>query len=167
MIESDLYKPIKKYFEEFISKQIGKEIKVEEAHGAIPLSIKELYPEIENILNVYCYSPDLIGIVKENKKNKLIIIEIKDDPLKLVDLYQAKRYSEIIMADYSFLLSPHNFSLDDEQFIKNEETSHLKSYYIEKDGDLEKKEIIVGIIELNLLSGISINNIDFESNIEL
>lgn len=163
--EKDFYKPIKEYFENIVSKDLKWSLRLWEAHGSIPEELKLIYPDIQEILNVYSYSPDLIGIVDANPK-KLIVIEVKDDPLSLHDLYQVKRYSEIIKADYSFLISPDSFLREDEQLLKNEEIEHIQNFYVNSNSKIIIKQIIVGKLNFEIVGDeIKIKNIFFDNAI--
>lgn len=163
-LEKDLYKPIKDYFEKVISKDFDIEIEVFETHKTIPQNILDLYPRLNDVNRIYSYKPDLIFILK--KENKIGIIEVKDDPLKIVDVYQAKRYSEIIQADFSFLISPCDFSRDDQNIMKNEETSYISNYYINKDNEISLHQINIGILSLDK-NNMNINDMRFYSTIKL
>lgn len=163
-LEKDLYKPIKDYFEKIISKDFDIEIEVFETHKTIPKNILDLYPRLNDVNTIYSYKPDLIFIFK--KENKIGIIEVKDDPLKMVDVYQAKRYSEIIQADFSFLISPYDFSRDDQNIMKNEETSYISNYYINKNDEISLRQINIGILSLDK-NNMNIDDIRFYSTIKL
>jgi len=163
MRENDLYKPINIFFKEKLADNLGVDIYIEETHRTISDKIKEQFPMIQEVANVYSYKPDLIGIVNIKGKASLIIIEVKDDPLKLPDLYQAKRYSEIIGADYSFLLSPFNFTKEDHQLLATDDMGHLKNYYLKSKNKIIRNKIITGILNLDE-ENMVINSIDFDTN---
>jgi len=169
MVEEEFYTPIKNYFERIISNDLGFNIKMIETHSSIPKKVRESYPAIYSVSNLYTYNPDLIGIISAGKnREKLLIVEVKDDPLGLSDLYQIKRYSEIIKADYSFLLSPFSFKKEDEQLMKTDEMSHIKNYYLKLGNKIFAKKIIVGKISYKRKRGkIIISNISFDSNFDL
>jgi hypothetical protein len=52
--------------------------------------------------------PDIMGFVRKKKTGKpeVIIIEVKKNALKIKDVLQAKMYSTIFNATFSFIISP-------------------------------------------------------------
>ena len=145
MSEEDLYIPIQQYINEILSKNFELEINTFVTNRSIPKKILEVRNSVQEVEHQYNYRPDLMFYIEE--QNLIGIIEVKDDPLQLKDVYQAKRYSEIIDADVSFLISNQNFQPDDEQLIRSNEMSHIFNYYIKNSESLVVKQINVGIIE--------------------
>ena len=73
------------------------------------------------ILSVEKMSPDVTGYVipKEmytGKPKHIIIAEIKKKPT-LKDIYQTKRYAEILNASYALLISPNKLSPERRRFL--------------------------------------------------
>jgi len=73
------------------------------------------------ILNVERMSPDLTGyLVKKEtyREDKyIIVVEIKRDRPTLKDIYQTKRYAEILQATYALLISPKKLSAERRKFL--------------------------------------------------
>jgi hypothetical protein len=168
MSEKDLYVPIKDYFSDVLAFNFNIDINCYVTDQVIPQEILNVSKSVQEVENQYSYKPDLMFYIPSSKE--IGIIEVKDDPLNLNDIYQAKRYSEIIEADYSFLISDNNFLNDDDQLIKNTEMSHIFNYYTKYGEDFKKRFINVGIIEEIIESIISeirfINSLNFGEKIE-
>jgi len=49
--------------------------------------------------------PDLTGYVDHGTQKEIFVVEVKDAPLELKDIYQAKRYKELLGARYGFIIS--------------------------------------------------------------
>lgn len=171
MREEIFYKPIKNYFEDVLAKDLGLSIQMVESNKSIPKKIRKEYPDIYRISNTYSYNPDLIGIISANKKReekRLLIVEVKGDPIRLKDLYQTKRYSEIIKADCSFLLSPGGFARDDEQLIKTDKMEHISNYYLRINNKIFIKKIIIGKINYRIKNKqVNIHEIVFDNSFDL
>jgi len=50
-------------------------------------------------------APDLTGFVKGKYSSELMIVEVKNESIKLDDIYQARKYAELFDARYAFLVS--------------------------------------------------------------
>lgn len=72
------------------------------------------------ILNIERISPDLTGFVSNEEKfgtsKPIIVVEVKKR-LALKDIYQAKRYAEILEATYALLISPKKLSPERRKFL--------------------------------------------------
>jgi len=72
------------------------------------------------ILNVEKMSPDLTGyLIKKDTYSEakyIIVAEVKLKPT-LKDIYQTKRYAEILNASYAFLISPNKLSPERRRFL--------------------------------------------------
>jgi len=72
------------------------------------------------ILNIEKMSPDLTGFIRNKakfgKSKPIIVVEIKKRPT-LKDIYQTKRYAEILNATYALLISPKKFSPERRKFL--------------------------------------------------
>jgi hypothetical protein len=159
--EKDLYGPIKIYFENVFSKDFDLKIKVFETHRVIQSNILDLFPTLNDVNAIYNYKPDLIFIIENS--SQIGIIEVKDDPLKIIDVYQAKRYSEIIKSDFSFLISPFDFIKEDQGIIKNNENENITNYYIQDTEDnILIKKINIGIASFDAAK-VKIDDIRFYS----
>ena len=52
-------------------------------------------------------APDITGFVKKDSSSprEFVVVEVKTTPIKLDDIYQAKKYAELFAAGYALLLS--------------------------------------------------------------
>jgi len=50
-------------------------------------------------------APDITGFIKEQYSSAFIVVEVKNDEIKIDDIYQAKRYAELFDAKYPLLIS--------------------------------------------------------------
>ena|SRR2546426_1042488 len=52
-------------------------------------------------------APDITGFVKKDSSSprEFVVVEVKTTPIKLDDIYQAKKYAELFDAGYALLLS--------------------------------------------------------------
>lgn len=50
-------------------------------------------------------SPDITGFVEEQYYPKFIVVEVKEDKIKLDDIYQLKKYADLFNAYFAFLIS--------------------------------------------------------------
>ena len=73
------------------------------------------------ILNVERMSPDLTGYLVKKERHRedkyFIVVEIKGGRPTLKDIYQTKRYAEILQATYALLISPKKLSAERRKFL--------------------------------------------------
>ena len=50
-------------------------------------------------------APDITGFVKGDYSKEFIVVEIKNKPIKLEDIYQTRKYAELFDARYALLVS--------------------------------------------------------------
>jgi len=53
---------------------------------------------------------DLLGVIIENDKCKLVFVEVKDTPLSLINLSQLLGYCKILRPEFAYLISPQGLS---------------------------------------------------------
>lgn len=63
------------------------------------------------------FSPDIAGTYKKNDEEKVVIVEIKPDELKMRDIYQTLGYFDIGKADFGILLSPKKIPIRIEKYL--------------------------------------------------
>jgi hypothetical protein len=83
-------------------------VRVEVTAAGFPEKIKEAIPEHRNIIFSFLKSsrPDITGVISDNNGgHHLMVAEIKTSPLELKDVYQTKRYKDLLCAPYAFLIS--------------------------------------------------------------
>ena len=105
--EQELYEPIRKYLLEKFNDKFGETI-LEDTHaGDFSHLIKKEIPEYHEIIFSFLRKekPDLTGYVKKDYGVDFITVEIKNAPISLDDVYQAKKYADLFQAKYGFLIS--------------------------------------------------------------
>jgi len=50
-------------------------------------------------------APDITGFVKGDYSREFIVVEVKNKPIKLDDIYQTRKYAELFDARYALLVS--------------------------------------------------------------
>lgn len=50
-------------------------------------------------------APDITGFVQGDYSKEFIVVEIKNKPIKLDDIYQTRKYAELFNAQYALLIS--------------------------------------------------------------
>ena len=63
--------------------------------------------------------PDIMGFIKRKKSRprELITVEIKNQPIQLMHIFQARLYQEIFQSNLSFLISPKGITEERVRFI--------------------------------------------------
>ncbi len=56
--------------------------------------------------------PDISGFIKYENNSDLIAIEIKNKELEIGDIYQTKRYAELLNAKYALLISTKEIPIE-------------------------------------------------------
>ena len=129
VLEKNLYDPIKKALEQFLGQE--NKLYLEDTHkNSISKKLKDLFDNAAFLfLMSQKVSPDLMGYVEEAKSRfglgidegsttEKIIVEVKNEEIKILDLYQAKRYAEVFGAKYAFLISIEDVPGELKRFIK-------------------------------------------------
>lgn len=121
--EKDLYEPVRLALQEkFKTKGI---CYLEVTANKISEKIKQvLDDQAVFILGTEKIIPDIMGYVTiehqyGHKEKRLIVAEVKRDLLTFDNVYQVKKYVEMLNAYYTFLVSPQGFSEAHRRFIKN------------------------------------------------
>jgi hypothetical protein len=112
--ENDLYEPIRTYLLEKFNVKFKNTI-LEDTHaGGFSPKIKKEIPVYNEIIFSFLKNekPDLIGYVKEDYGVKYITVEIKNIPINLNDVYQAKKYADLFQARYGFLISSKTIPIE-------------------------------------------------------
>lgn len=65
--------------------------------------------------------PDIVGYVRKKPSNQkeIIVAEIKDKPIKLIDIFQARLYQEIFNPSFCFLISSEEIPEERIRFVEN------------------------------------------------
>ena len=113
MKEEDLYEPTRKaLLQKFFEKG---ECHLEVTAAAIGELLKQVLDDhAVYILETEKKKADLLGFLNVKyesgyESKKLIVAEVKSKSLTLEDIYQLKKYGEMLGAHFSFLISPKGF----------------------------------------------------------
>jgi len=65
--------------------------------------------------------PDIVGYVRKKSSNpyEIIVAEIKDKPIKLIDIFQARLYQEIFNPSFCFLISSEEIPEERMRFVRD------------------------------------------------
>lgn len=107
--ERHYYEPIKKKFEELIDK------KSTNFHLEITAD-KKFSNKLKAEINKYGHrdiifsflkdaAPDITGFITEESSSRVVVVEIKNENIKIDDIYQTKKYAELFEAKYALLIS--------------------------------------------------------------
>jgi hypothetical protein len=108
-MEKGLYKPIweaiaKLLTSTFPRKGVHLEITADKNFSN---TLKSRIPDFLDIVLPFLkdVKPDITGYIKQNGWVDIIVIEVKDEPIKLDHIYQVKKYAELLRAKYALLIS--------------------------------------------------------------
>lgn len=107
--ERDYYEPIKKKLENLLSK------KTDKFHLEITAD-KRFSNKLKAEINKYGHrdiifsflkdaAPDITGFITEESSSRVVVVEIKNEEIKIDDIYQTKKYAELFEAKYALLIS--------------------------------------------------------------
>lgn len=111
MSEKDYYEPVKKEFERLFKSKVHLEITANKVYSN---KLKAAFHEEKEIVFKFLKeaAPDILGFIKPNllgeffeTSRDFVMIEIKNEVLKLDDVYQARKYAELFNAQHAFLVS--------------------------------------------------------------
>ncbi|MEM0050520.1 MAG: hypothetical protein QXV17_11355 [Candidatus Micrarchaeaceae archaeon] len=113
MSEKDLYPEIENWLNNYLSgKYVG--YQVETTHGSATRKLENVLREFglnfsdAILLNV---KVDVVGILRNQKKEELVFVEVKEKALTLKDLGQLWGYTQLINPLESFLISPQGLGI--------------------------------------------------------
>lgn len=108
-MEKELYKPIKETLKNllrsiFSSSKVHLEITAEKGFSN---KFKSQIPDYLEIVFQFLkdVKPDITGYIKQNYGSEIVVVEVKDEPIKLDHIYQVKKYAELLNAKYVLLVS--------------------------------------------------------------
>ena len=150
--EKDLYEPTRRTLESMFA-PVGECYLEISANGISEEMKQHLDDPAVTILPTESKKPDIFGYIlakisEQSESKRLIVAEVKRGYLSLDDLYQLKKYAEILDAYYAFLVSPLGFNEIRRRFLmKRHGPLSLPGYRritvmrfthntLERDGDL-------------------------------
>jgi hypothetical protein len=77
-------------------------------------------------------APDIMGFVRRNLSSpkELITIEVKDRPIKLIDIFQARLYQEMFKSAFGMLISSKGIIEERVRFVTSEEGKFIRGKVI-------------------------------------
>jgi len=104
--EKDYYEPIKKGFEELFNAKRETHLEIT-ANKNFSNKLKEQISDYRHIIFYFLkeVAPDLSGFIRRDYGTEFIVIEVKDEVLKLDHIYQTRKYAELFDARFAFLVS--------------------------------------------------------------
>lgn len=106
MAEKDYYKIIKSTFENLFNEK-GETSLTITANTPLSNDLKNKISGHRDIIFSFLKEarPDISGFIEKDSSNSIIVIEIKDEKIKLDHIYQAKKYANLLEATFAFLVS--------------------------------------------------------------
>jgi hypothetical protein len=106
--ESEYYQPVKAYLESLL-KDKGATFHLEiTARRQFSNTLKAHVGQHRDIVFHFLReaAPDIAGFIKADYSTEFLVVEVKERQLKLDDIYQARKYAELLDARYALLVSP-------------------------------------------------------------
>lgn len=108
-IERDYYEPIKTKLEELIKTKFSNHHLEITADKKFTNKLKaEISPHGHRDIIFHFLreaAPDITGFIKGEYSSDFIVIEIKNEEIKIDDIYQTRKYAELFNAKYALLIS--------------------------------------------------------------
>lgn len=106
MSEKDHYEPIRRKFEELFKTKGDVHLEIT-ANKNFSNKLKAQIPRYRHIIFYFLreVAPDISGFIKRGHGPEFIVIEVKDEVLKLDNIYQTRKYAELFDAKFAFLIS--------------------------------------------------------------
>lgn len=109
--ESQLYEPIKAPLEKIIKSKFGDVHLEVTANRKFSNKLKaEISPHGHKDIIFHFLreaAPDITGFIKGQYSSDFIAVEVKDEQIKIDDIYQTRKYAELFGAKYALLVSTH------------------------------------------------------------
>jgi hypothetical protein len=106
--ESEYYQPVKAYLESLL-KDKGATFHLEiTARRRFSNTLKAHVGQHRDIVFHFLREAahDIAGFIESDYSSEFLVVEVKERQLKLDDIYQARKYAELLDARYGLLVSP-------------------------------------------------------------
>ena len=105
--EQDYYSPIKRKLEELFESKGCKAYFEITANKKFSNMLKSKISDYRHIIFYFLkdVAPDITGFVEKGGFLDFVIIEVKNEEIKLDHIYQARKYAELFEAKFAFLVS--------------------------------------------------------------
>jgi hypothetical protein len=106
--ERDFYPAVKDWLEKELRQRFQNVYLEITANRTFTKAIKEQIPSGREIIFNFLReaAPDITGFIKGQFQSEFIVVEVKNEVIKLDDIYQTKKYADLFDAQYALLVSP-------------------------------------------------------------
>jgi len=88
---------------------------------------EELLKSTLHVIRVETMKPDLTGYYNKTEYSiERLIVEVKARKLRIKDVYQTKRYGDVLNAEYAILISSESLTREIREFIKENYLIHRR-----------------------------------------
>lgn len=104
--EKSYYEPIKKEFENLFGSKGETYLEIT-ANKTFSNKLKKEIPDHKNLIFYFLkqVAPDITGFIKRTYGTEFIVIDVKDEIIKIDHIYQVRKYAELFDARFAFLVS--------------------------------------------------------------
>jgi len=131
--EKELYEPVKEALQTLIKSIFpNKEVHLEvTAEKGFSNRLKSQIPDYREIVFQFLKDvrPDITGFIKQDYGSEIIVVEVKDEMIKLDHIYQIKKYAELLDAKYALLVSTHEIPDEIKRLCKRISVLSLSTSY--------------------------------------
>lgn len=111
-LERDYYEPVKDWLDKMLAEKFASHHLEVTAEGKFSNTIQAQIDRHRDLIFAFLRkdaAPDLTGFVKKDEESsrEFIVVEVKNEPIKLDDIYQTRKYAELFDARYALLISTH------------------------------------------------------------
>lgn len=111
-LERDFYEPVKSWLDKILAEKFASHHLEVTANGKFGNEVQSQIDPYRELIFSFLKSgasPDITGFVKKDTESskEFIVVEVKDEPIKLDDIYQTKKYADLFNAKYALLVSTH------------------------------------------------------------
>lgn len=109
-LERDLYPSVKAWLEELLRQRFATVHLEITAKRKFSNVLKQQIDQGREVIFYFLREapPDLAGFVREaSGLRTFVVVEVKREPIRLDDIYQARKYAELFDATIALLVSPH------------------------------------------------------------
>jgi len=108
--EDSYYRPVMEKLRQLFASK-GREVHLEITVEGFSNKLKDAIPDhkaiIFSFLGAKGARPDISGFVSEKYSKYFIVVEIKNERMKLDDVYQLRKYADLFDAKFAFLISTY------------------------------------------------------------
>lgn len=110
-LERDYYEPVKDWLDKILVEKFANHHLEVTANGVFSNVIQAQIADHRNLIFAFLKdaAPDITGFVKkeDSSSREFVVVEVKNELIKLDDIYQTRKYAELFDARYALLISTH------------------------------------------------------------